>query len=170
MAVKQIDGLAAQTAAMSEEVARDSEGGAGAVQSTIQGIGKIREISRQAAEVIERLSRRAREIGRILTVIEDVTEETNLLALNAAIIAAQAGEHGRGFGVVAEEIQELAEQTGSSTTEISSIPADRSWADSSWTHARDPPDVAEVPIYAQPSGASTRTTSSARNPSRKRDG
>ncbi len=117
-AVKQVDRLAEKTATMSEEVARDSEKGAAAVQSTIRGIEKIKDNSRQAAEVIERLSKRAREIGRILTVIEDVTEETNLLALNAAIIAAQAGEHGKGFAVVADEIKDLAERTQASTAEI----------------------------------------------------
>ncbi|HUT52425.1 MAG TPA: methyl-accepting chemotaxis protein [bacterium] len=118
-AVKQVDRMAEQTASVSEEVSRDSETGAAAVQSTIRGIEKIKETSRQAADVIERLSKRAREIGRILTVIEDVTEETNLLALNAAIIAAQAGEHGKGFAVVADEIKDLAERTQASTSEIS---------------------------------------------------
>jgi methyl-accepting chemotaxis protein len=117
-AVKQVNDIAAETASVSEEVTRDSESGASAVQSTIAGIERIREIGAEAAQVIERLSKRAREIGRILTVIEDVTEETNLLALNAAIIAAQAGEHGRGFAVVADEIKDLAERTQASTSEI----------------------------------------------------
>jgi methyl-accepting chemotaxis protein len=117
-AVREVDRMAAETASMSGQVAKDSETGAAAVQSTIRGIEKIRDNSREAAEVIERLSKRAREIGRILTVIEDVTEETNLLALNAAIIAAQAGEHGRGFAVVADEIKDLAERTQASTAEI----------------------------------------------------
>ena len=107
-----------RTAALSEQVTADAGQGAVAVQSTIQGIERIRSTSREAAEVITGLSRRARDIGNILTVIEDVTEETGLLALNAAIIAAQAGEHGRGFAVVADEIKDLAERTQSSTAEI----------------------------------------------------
>ncbi len=119
--VKRVDGMAEESASVSEQVTTDSESGAAAVQSTIQGIGKIWETSREAAEVIERLGGRAREIGRILTVIEDVTEETSLLALNAAIIAAQAGEHGRGFAVVADEIKDLAERTQASTTEIADL-------------------------------------------------
>jgi len=117
-ALKKVDKIAAESAIVSQEVARDSESGAKAVQSTIDGIGQIWEVSREAADVIESLSKRAREIGRILTVIEEVTEETNLLALNAAIIAAQAGEHGRGFAVVADEIKDLAERTQASTSEI----------------------------------------------------
>jgi len=118
-AVKEVDSIASESATLSEEVTRDAEKGAKAVQSTKDGINKISESSREVGEVIERLSKRAGEIGRILTVIDDVTEETNLLALNAAIIAAQAGEHGRSFAVVADEIKDLAERTQSSTAEIS---------------------------------------------------
>jgi len=117
-AVKQVDRIAADSARVSEQVTRDAESGSDAVKNTISGIDNIWESSKEAAEVIERLSKRAREIGRILTVIEEVTEETNLLALNAAIIAAQAGEHGRGFAVVADEIKDLAERTQASTAEI----------------------------------------------------
>ena len=116
--VKSVDQIAAESARLSEQVTQNAETGARSVQSTLQGIVRIKDHSREAGEVIERLSERARDIGRILTVIEDVTEETNLLALNAAIIAAQAGEHGRGFAVVADEIKQLAERTSGSTREI----------------------------------------------------
>ena len=115
---KQVTRIAAESSMVADQVTRDADSGESAVRLTIQGIGRIQESSREAAEVIERLSRRARQIGRILTVIEEVTEETNLLALNAAIIAAQAGEHGRGFAVVADEIKDLAERTQASTAEI----------------------------------------------------
>ena len=117
-AVKEVDQIAAQSSEVSIQVTRDAETGMSSVNSTITGINQIWEEARNASDVIEKLSKRAREIGRILTVIEDVTEETNLLALNAAIIAAQAGEHGRGFAVVADEIKDLAERTQASTAEI----------------------------------------------------
>jgi methyl-accepting chemotaxis protein len=71
--------------------------------------------------VVNSLSEKATDIGVILSVIDEVAEQTNLLALNAAIIAAQAGEHGKSFGVVAEEIKDLAERTSSSTREISQV-------------------------------------------------
>jgi methyl-accepting chemotaxis protein len=110
-----------QTAALTGEVVTDAEQGALAVQLTIRGIDKIQETSKSVAEVITSLGQRAKEIGNILNVINDVTEETNLLALNAAIIAAQAGEHGRGFSVVADEIKDLAERTAASTSEIADL-------------------------------------------------
>lgn len=110
-----------ETEAITWQVASDAEQGVKAVTKTIEGIGRIHEDSRGVSEVITRLGQRAQEIGNILTVIEDVTEETNLLALNAAIIAAQAGEHGRGFSVVADEIKDLAERTVASTKEIAEL-------------------------------------------------
>ncbi len=76
---------------------------------------------KQAANSVEDLGRWSQEVGKILEVIRDIADETNLLALNAAIIAAQAGEQGRGFAVVAEEIRGLAERTSSSTEEIGDL-------------------------------------------------
>jgi len=76
---------------------------------------------KQAASSVEDLGRWSQEVGKIVEVIRDIADETNLLALNAAIIAAQSGEHGKAFGVVAEEIRGLAERTSSSTKEISDL-------------------------------------------------
>jgi methyl-accepting chemotaxis protein len=76
---------------------------------------------KEAATAVEDLGRWSQEVGKIVEVIGDIADETNLLALNAAIIAAQSGEHGKAFGVVAEEIRGLAERTSSSTQEISDL-------------------------------------------------
>jgi hypothetical protein len=76
---------------------------------------------KDAASAVEDLGRWSQEVGKIVEVIRDIADETNLLALNAAIIAAQSGEHGKAFGVVAEEIRGLAERTSSSTKEISDL-------------------------------------------------
>jgi hypothetical protein len=76
---------------------------------------------KEAACAVEDLGRWSQEVGKIVEVIRDIADETNLLALNAAIIAAQSGEHGKAFGVVAEEIRGLAERTSSSTKEISDL-------------------------------------------------
>jgi methyl-accepting chemotaxis protein len=75
----------------------------------------------EAASAVEDLGRWSQEVGKIVEVIRDIANETNLLALNASIIAAQSGEHGKAFGVVAEEIRGLAERTSSSTKEISDL-------------------------------------------------
>jgi methyl-accepting chemotaxis protein len=91
------------------------------VQETIDGMQAIRNATKTAEEVIRGLGDRAGEIGAIVDVIDGVANETSLLALNAAIIAAQAGEHGRGFSVVAGEIRELATRVSSSTSEITNL-------------------------------------------------
>lgn len=121
VSIGQVEMNANETSKLSETVSRDAETGVGAIKQTIQGIDKIKESSRIAADVIGNLGQKISEIGNILNVIDDVAEQTNLLALNAAIIAAQAGEHGRGFAVVADEIKALAERTGASTKEIAEL-------------------------------------------------
>jgi methyl-accepting chemotaxis protein len=119
--IAQVEQNATATAQLSENVIRDAKRGAEAVSRTLDGIDDIRESSRVAGTVIRSLGERVGAIGNILVVIDEVAEQTNLLALNAAIIAAQAGEHGRGFAVVADEIKDLAERTGASTKEISTL-------------------------------------------------
>ena len=120
--IKEVENAAKESAALSEGVTRDASGlGMKAVEKTIQSMEDIREAVSRAASVIEQLGVRSEEIGEILDVIDEVTEQTSLLALNAAILAAQAGEHGRGFAVVATEIKDLAERTSSSTQEIARL-------------------------------------------------
>ena len=119
--IKQVEKNALETSGITEDVRKDAETGKIAVEETIAGMHAIRRSSRITSEVIDTLSLRADDIGAILSVIDDVAEQTSLLALNAAIIAAQAGEHGKGFAVVADEIRELAERTSSSTREIAIV-------------------------------------------------
>src|SRR5512138_151522 len=121
VSISQVETNANETAKLSEQAQRDAEMGAEALSRTIGGIDKIKESSRQAANVIDALGKKIEAIGNILNVIDDVAEQTNLLALNAAILAAQSGEHGKGFAVVADEIKDLAERTGASTKEISEL-------------------------------------------------
>ncbi len=119
--VRQIEESAQATARISVDVLRDAELGNTSVESTISGIHQIRSASHTVQQAIGNLSVHAASIGTILQVIDEVTEQTKLLALNASIIAAQAGEHGKGFGVVAHEIKELARRTTASTREIAEI-------------------------------------------------
>ena len=119
--VEELRASSQATADISREVREAAEAGGAAVDRTVEGIELSREVTNSTAAVLDQLHSSVGEIGRILNVIEEITERTNLLALNAAIIAAQAGEHGLGFSVVADEIRELAERTRGSTKEISQI-------------------------------------------------
>jgi methyl-accepting chemotaxis protein len=119
--IKEVEETAQHTNELSEQANRDAEMGKTAVAETIAGIQAIRETVEDASQAIEDLGKQSGEIGTILTVIDDVADQTRLLSLNASIIAAQAGEHGKGFAVVADEIRELAERTATSTQEIATI-------------------------------------------------
>jgi methyl-accepting chemotaxis protein len=103
---------------LTERVSETADEGSRAVGATIEGIAEIREVTLGAKSAIESLAEQIAEIGGIATVIASITDETNLLSLNAAIIAAQAGEHGKAFAVVADQVKELARRTSQSTKEI----------------------------------------------------
>ncbi len=120
--IKEIEAHTRESAKLSETINKDvASFGITAVEKTVHAMQTIRESVEDVANYIEVLSKRSEEIGKILNVINDITDQTTLLALNAAILSAQAGEHGKGFSVVADEIKDLAERTSMSTHEIASI-------------------------------------------------
>jgi methyl-accepting chemotaxis protein len=119
--MQQVEQAATETASLSSQVVSLADSGRERVQQTIAGMDAIREATSSADTVIRGLGDRIQEIGAIVDVIDDVADETNLLALNAAIIAAQAGDQGRAFSVVADEIKDLADRVLASTKEISAL-------------------------------------------------
>jgi twitching motility protein PilJ len=119
--IKEVDSSAARSAEVARRTLAVTEQGAQAVRNTISGMDGIREQIQDTSKRIKRLGESSQEIGEIVDLISDITEQTNVLALNAAIQAASAGEAGRGFSVVAEEVQRLAERSGEATKQIGAL-------------------------------------------------
>ncbi len=119
--IQEVDTSASQSADVARRTLAATDQGAQAVRNTIAGMDGIREQIQETSKRIKRLGESSQEIGEIVDLISDITEQTNVLALNAAIQAASAGEAGRGFSVVAEEVQRLAERSAEATKQIGAL-------------------------------------------------
>ena len=119
--MEEVSKSATDSASVAKTSLSAAEKGSQAVHNAIRGMNDIREQIQETSKRIKRLGESSQEIGEIVQLISDITEQTNVLALNAAIQAASAGEAGRGFTVVAEEVQRLAERSGEATKHIAAI-------------------------------------------------
>ena len=119
--INDVSQRAQETVAAAQQSLNVTQTGRRAVQDAIEGMNSIRDQIQETSKRIKRLGESSQEIGEITELISDITEQTNVLALNAAIQAASAGDAGRGFSVVAEEVQRLAERSGDATRQIAAL-------------------------------------------------
>ncbi len=121
VSIDQVSANAAESAEVAERSVQIASNGADVVNRSIVGMDTIREQIQETSKRIKRLGESSQEIGNIVSLINDIADQTNILALNAAIQASMAGEAGRGFAVVADEVQRLAERSASATKQIEGL-------------------------------------------------
>jgi twitching motility protein PilJ len=119
--IDQVSANASESASVADRSVKIANSGAEVVQNTIHGMDTIREQIQDTAKRIKRLGESSQEIGDIVSLINDIADQTNILALNAAIQASMAGDAGRGFAVVADEVQRLAERSSNATKQIEAL-------------------------------------------------